>query len=142
VTASPGPVPRTGTGPDTTTTPSVTRGSDDFAAGYRLGWETGYDIGVWHGAEEQSGAWASAVADAKELLRQAHEPDRPDRRVALAERYCAVRAERLYNDPAAWDSAWWSITFNCSPAEPYDVWQLAVAGRSELGTTTKLAEAN
>ena len=33
----------------------------------------------------------------------------------------------------------WSMTFVTSPAEPYTVWQLGVAGRSELGTTTILA---
>ncbi len=78
----------------------------EFAVGYRLGYATGYDIGFRHGEQEQAGSWSTAVADARELLRQAHEPDRPDARVASAERYCAARAERLYNDPEAWDSAW------------------------------------
>lgn len=35
----------------------------------------------------------------------------------------------------------WTMDCTCSPAEVYAVWALAVAGRSELGTTTKLAEA-
>lgn len=33
----------------------------------------------------------------------------------------------------------WTITFNTSPSAAYDVWQLGVAGYSELGVTTKLA---
>lgn len=33
----------------------------------------------------------------------------------------------------------WTMAFNTSPAEPWTVWQLGVAGRSELGTTTVLA---
>jgi hypothetical protein len=33
----------------------------------------------------------------------------------------------------------WSIELNCSPAEHYRVWQLGVAGFSELGVTTRLA---
>jgi Concanavalin A-like lectin/glucanases superfamily/Carbohydrate binding domain len=33
----------------------------------------------------------------------------------------------------------WSIVFNCSPADFYNVWQLGVAGYSEIGITTKLA---
>ena len=33
----------------------------------------------------------------------------------------------------------WSVTYNTSPAEPWNVWQLGVAGRSELGSTTILA---
>lgn len=33
----------------------------------------------------------------------------------------------------------WSILFNTSPAEPWDVWQIGVAGRSEIGTTTRIA---
>jgi hypothetical protein len=32
----------------------------------------------------------------------------------------------------------WSMTLNTSPAEPWNVWQLGVAGRSELGSTTIL----
>jgi hypothetical protein len=32
----------------------------------------------------------------------------------------------------------WSMTFNTSPAEAWNVWQLGVAGRSELGSTTIL----
>jgi hypothetical protein len=32
----------------------------------------------------------------------------------------------------------WSMSFNTSPAEPWNVWQLGVAGRSELGVTTWL----
>ena len=35
----------------------------------------------------------------------------------------------------------WLISFNCSPGDVYDVWQLGVAGRSELGVTTRLAQA-
>jgi hypothetical protein len=33
----------------------------------------------------------------------------------------------------------WTLSFNCSPGDIYDVWQLGIAGRSELGVTTKLA---
>jgi hypothetical protein len=33
----------------------------------------------------------------------------------------------------------WSMTFNTSPAEPWSVWQLGIAGHSELGTTTVVA---
>lgn len=36
-------------------------------------------------------------------------------------------------------TAEWTITFNCSPAVINTVWQLGVAGFSELGTTTRLA---
>ncbi len=35
----------------------------------------------------------------------------------------------------------WLIAFNASPGDVYDVWQLGVAGRSELGVTTRLAQA-
>lgn len=35
----------------------------------------------------------------------------------------------------------WTMEFNTSPAEMFDVWQLGVPGHSELGTTTRLAEA-
>jgi len=34
----------------------------------------------------------------------------------------------------------WTITFNTSPADIWDVWQLNVAGHDELGTTTILAQ--
>jgi len=34
----------------------------------------------------------------------------------------------------------WTITFNTSPADIWDVWQLNVAGHDELGTTTVLAQ--
>lgn len=37
------------------------------------------------------------------------------------------------------DIAVWTISFNCSPAIVGNVWQLGVAGFSELGLTTKLA---
>jgi hypothetical protein len=33
----------------------------------------------------------------------------------------------------------WTITFNTSPADGWDVWQLNVAGHTELGVTTRLA---
>jgi hypothetical protein len=33
----------------------------------------------------------------------------------------------------------WTITFNTSPADIWDVWQLGTAGHSELGDTTRLA---
>jgi hypothetical protein len=33
----------------------------------------------------------------------------------------------------------WSLAFNTSPSQPWDVWQLGVAGRSELGVTTVVA---
>ena len=32
----------------------------------------------------------------------------------------------------------WSLSFNTSPAEVADVWQIGVAGRSEIGTTTRI----
>jgi hypothetical protein len=35
----------------------------------------------------------------------------------------------------------WLIAFNASPGDVYDVWALGVAGRSELGVTTRLAQA-
>jgi hypothetical protein len=35
-------------------------------------------------------------------------------------------------------STTWKIAFNTSPAEVWDVWQLGVAGHSELGDTTRL----
>jgi len=35
----------------------------------------------------------------------------------------------------------WLIAFNASPGDIYDVWQLGVTGRSELGVTTRLAQA-
>jgi hypothetical protein len=35
----------------------------------------------------------------------------------------------------------WTLSFNCSPGDVYDVWALGVAGRSELGVTTRLAQA-
>lgn len=41
----------------------------------------------------------------------------------------------------SFDGPTWTLTFNCSPGDVYDVWQLAVAGRSELGLTTRLAQA-
>jgi len=34
----------------------------------------------------------------------------------------------------------WQISFNCSPGDIADVWQLGVAGHSELGDTTRLAQ--
>jgi hypothetical protein len=33
----------------------------------------------------------------------------------------------------------WSLTLNTSQADPWNVWQLGVAGHSELGSTTVLA---
>lgn len=33
----------------------------------------------------------------------------------------------------------WSMEFVTSPGEVYDVWQIGVAGRSEIGTTTRIA---
>jgi len=32
----------------------------------------------------------------------------------------------------------WTVAFNTSPAEVFDVWQIGVAGRSEIGTTTRI----
>ena len=39
------------------------------------------------------------------------------------------------------DGMAYTIQFNCSPGDIYDVWQLGVPGRSELGLTTRLAQA-
>jgi len=33
----------------------------------------------------------------------------------------------------------WSMELNTSPADPYDVWQIGVAGHSEIGLTTRIA---
>jgi len=35
----------------------------------------------------------------------------------------------------------WTLSFNCSPGDVYDVWALGVSGKSELGVTTRLAQA-
>lgn len=116
VTAREGPATRPDAGPDGTTTfpaSSVRDGWDDFTAGYTLGYESGYDVGFRHGEMEQAGAWATAMADVKELRRQATAPDRPERRVALTESWWATQAQRQYERPKAWENIWADATRRC-----------------------------
>ncbi len=70
-------------------------------AGWRWGFEAGYDAGTRDAEADLADAWAGEVRRVKAALG----PDRPDARIAAAERYWRTVAERLYADPAAWDSA-------------------------------------
>jgi hypothetical protein len=74
---------------------------DDFAAGYRMGYESGFDVGYGRAEVEMADAWMAEV----HRIRALANPDDYMSRVAAAERHSRSTALRLWSDPRAWENA-------------------------------------
>jgi len=75
--------------------------ADAHAEGFELGWHAGYDAGVAAAEAEMAEAHAARVARVRALGR----PDDYMARVAAAERYARVLADRQWLRREAWESA-------------------------------------
>jgi hypothetical protein len=75
---------------------------DDFAAGYRMGYETGYDLGVATAEQDMAEAW---MAEVQRIRALADPYDDWPARVRAAEKHVRALAERQWSSRAAWDSA-------------------------------------
>ncbi len=95
-------------------------------AGWRWGFGAGYDRGYADCDADLADAWAGEVRRVK----AASGPDRPDARVAAAERYWRMLAERLYADPAAWDSICANATALAPPGRR--LWRSGVELRRDV----------
>lgn len=84
-----------------TTTDTASVAQDDFAAGYLLGYESGYDVGVAAAEAEMAEAWMAEVHRIRALGR----PDDYMARVRAAEKHVRSVALRQWSDRDAWDSA-------------------------------------
>jgi len=74
---------------------------DDFTAGYRLGYWSGYEVGVATAEAEMAEAWMAVVHRIRALAK----PDDYMTRVAAAERHVRSLALRQWASRDAWDSA-------------------------------------
>lgn len=77
----------------------------DFVEGYNLGWHTGYDVGIVHGAAEESAAWSSILTGCTSTWRVARRDETIASRV-LSHDPCRKRCRACSR--CIHSLAWWS----------------------------------